>query len=87
MKTFVEKYETVIEFDLKPEATGAKEGEIVPHKKTVRCVYFFNQYVVDGRDVYAKVYLPKQMILDLFNEIQDIESQVLEKEIDPGLPF
>lgn len=86
MKVFVPKHEAVIDLFLKPQVKKANQGEIVPHKKVVTSVYFYNRHCINDQDVYIKVELSRDMILDLADEIRDIDGQIVESEFD-NLPF
>ena len=70
----------------KPQVDKAKQGDIIPHKKTVSKVYFYQRQFINDQEVFIKIELPKEMILDLSDKIQDIESQIVEMPFDE-LPF
>lgn len=82
MKVFEEKHETIIEFYFSPIANNPKSGDIIPHQKTVSRIYFYNRQFLDGQEVFVKIELTKEMILDLHNKICDIENQVVEMPFD-----
>ena len=86
MKVFVEKYESVINCWLKPQIENAKQGDVIPHEKVVTNVYFYKREIINEKEVYLKVELSKEMIVDLFNKIKVLESQVGEMPFE-NLPF
>jgi hypothetical protein len=86
MKIFVEKHEAVIDGWFKPQVEKAKQGDVVPHRKQVTKVYLYQREFINDQEVYRKVELSKEMILELSDKIQDIESQVVEMPFDE-LPF
>lgn len=86
MKVFEEKHEAVIDFWHKPQVDKAKQGDIVPHKKTVTKVYFYQRQFINDQEVFLKIELTREMILDLSDKIQDIENQIVEMPFDE-LPF
>lgn len=86
MKVLEEKHEAVIDVWFKPQVDKAKQGDIIPHRKTVNKVYFYQSQFINDQEVFLKIELTKEMILDLSIKIQDIESQVVEMPFDE-LPF
>lgn len=86
MKVFEEKHEAVIDVWFKPQVDKAKKGDIIPYKKTVSKVHFYQRQFINDQEVFLKIELTKEMILVLSDKIQDIESQVVEMPFDE-LPF
>lgn len=81
MKIFIEKHEAVIDGWFKP-TKEAKQGEIIPHHKTVSKVYFYQKQYINEQESFAKIELTKEMILDLADNIKAIESEVVEMPFD-----
>lgn len=86
MKVFEEKHEAVIDVWFKPQVNKAKQGEVIPHKKTVSKVQFYQRQFFNDQEVFLKIELTRDMILDLSDKIQDIESQIVQMPFDE-LPF
>ncbi len=86
MKIFVEKHEAVIDGWFKLQGEKAKQGDLIPHRKQVIKVYLYQREFINDQEVYRKIELSKEMILELAEKIQEIESQVVEMPFDE-LPF
>ena len=65
---FNEKHQTLIASTLNPIKEKPEHGELCEHK---RDVYHLEYYPND----FQKIILQKQMIIDLYNQIQQIESE------------
>lgn len=66
----------------------AKEGELALHKNQVSEMFYYErEFTGDGRERYIKIVLPRQMILDLAEDIRRIESQESMKILGHDLPF
>ncbi len=85
MKIFIEKHEAVIDGWFKA-TKEAKQGEIIPHQKTVSKVYFYQRQYINEQESFVKIELTKEMILDLSDSIKSIESEVVEMPFD-NLPW
>ena len=86
MKVFEERHEAVIDVWFKSQVDNAKQGEVIPHKKMVSKVHFYQRQFINEQEVFLKIELTREMILDLSDKIQDIESQIVEMPFD-DLPF
>lgn len=87
MKSFNEKHQTLISWFLDPIEENPIEGQITPHRKRVFDLHFFTERKdINGNNFYLKIELPKHMIVDLYNQIQEIESQVVDAIVE-DLPF
>jgi hypothetical protein len=87
MKSFNEKHQTLISWFLDPIEENTTKGEITPHRKRVFELYFFTERIdLNGNKFYLKIELPKHMIVDLYNQIQEIESQFVDAIVE-DLPF
>lgn len=83
-KHYNEKHDVVIESRFIANTTNPKEGEIIPHKQKVDRISFF-QMTEDGK--WYKVYMTKESILDIAYQINEIESQIIDKTFDPDFPW
>lgn len=63
-----------------------KQGEICEHGVSVAKISFFQRHE-RGKNKYRKIELPKDFIIDLYNQINTIESNIIQKEYEEGLPF
>lgn len=84
MKTFNVKHEVKILSNLKPVLNrDTKEGDLVEHIETVIDLEF---YTLTAMDTYSKVFISKDFITDLYDQIKSIEAK---KQIIPycSLPF
>ena len=87
MKTFNDKHQTLIDIYLDPIAANPVEGEIVTHQKIVYNLHYFKQHFdINGNEMFLKIQLPRDFIIDLYNHIQQIESEKIDT-IYHGLPF
>lgn len=77
MKFYNLKHEITITTDLEPIAKNLKSGEETEHKRVVTQLSFYN-YIGEHR--YAPVYLTKDTIIDLYNQILEIEKEVILKQ-------
>lgn len=85
MKVFNEKHDAIIPYWLRPNV-DAKNGESVPHTKVVDRVQFYYRQIINEQEVFLKIELSKDFILDLSDQIQDIQGQIVMAQID-NLPF
>ena len=83
-KYFNEKHDAIIESRFVAKVPNPKEGEVIPHKPIVSNVTFF-QMSEDMK--WSKIWISKEMILDIASQIKEIESQTIDMCYDPGLPF
>ena len=86
MKVFDEKHEVIIDCWFKPKVNNAKQGDIIPHQKIVSRIEFYHRQFINDQEVFVKIQLTKEMIRDLSDKIQGIESEVVEMPFD-DLPF
>lgn len=86
MKIFVEDYSVIIDAWFKSQVENAKHGDLVPHKKEISDIYFYENETIGGQEVYRKIILHKNMILHLAEKIKEIESETVEMPHN-GLPF
>jgi hypothetical protein len=85
-KEYNEKHDAIVSLYYSPKAINPKEGEIVPHGKIVRDVQIYQSGYINDREIFNKVFLSKEFILDLAKQITEIESQ--EKDlVYSNLPF
>ena len=88
MKDFNTKHEAIIESRLIVNDTNPKGGQVYLHNNVVDSAYFFQPNYVDNAILsYTKVWLSKELILDLAEQIQQIEKRTIETEYFPPLPF
>ena len=87
MKLFLEKYETVLEGWYSPQVESPKQGEVVPHKKQVSKAYFYQRDFINDQEVFKRIELTKQMIVDLYNEIAKVENEVEDMPFYNDLPW
>jgi len=85
MKEFNENHEAIINYHCVPETTDANEGDIIPHKKRVDGVNYYYRESMDA-DKYTKLWLSKDMILELADRIKQIESEKVDLPLDTS-PF
>ncbi len=74
MKIFNDKHNVVIETYFSTTINGLKEGELAPHNQMVSSISFFAPHHIGEQEVYKKIYLTKDMILDLADHIKKIET-------------
>jgi hypothetical protein len=85
-KEYNEKHDAIVSLYYSSKAINPKEGEVVPHGKIVRDVQIYQSTYVNDREVFNKVFLSKEFILDLAKQISEIESQ--EKDLAySNMPF
>lgn len=79
-----EKYEVILYSDLQPmrdvDKPYPKNGELVNHREIV---YEIKYRYIGSQDII----LPKDFIVDLYNQIQKIEENIVLKKKEPDLPF
>jgi len=83
MKHFNLEHEVFIFSDLKTIDKNPKEGKMVNMKKEVRSLSFY-QRVESNRT--ERIYITKEFIIDLYNQIQEIEKEVVQ-EMFLDIPF
>lgn len=83
MKVYIENIETVLGVGYTPKVKDAKQGDIIPHQKLVYEVYFYQK--IDD-DKFQKITLAPQMIKEIYEKIQEQESQIVDLPFDE-LPF
>ncbi|TYP71503.1 hypothetical protein [Aquimarina intermedia] len=90
MKHISQNHEFTIISGDKPLAK-AKEGEIIEHRKRVNQIFFYQQIgdinKPDYEAKFIKVYLSRNEVEKLFNQIKEIESKTFKKEYLADLPF
>jgi hypothetical protein len=87
MKIFNQKHEAIIDVSFTPKKDNAKEGEVIPHGKRVDRVFLYHPHYIGDQVCYIKIEISKQMIFDLADQIQDIESEIIERPYDGDLPW
>ncbi len=85
MKEFSKKQDVIIDYYYSP-TVNAKDGEIVPHKKKVQKLIMFVPQYVNEQELFIKVELNREMILELAAEIAVIEQTVIDMEFE-SLPW
>lgn len=85
MKKYVEKHEAVIDAALSPMMQG-NNGDIVPHKPLVNNIIWYMNYYTEQGEQTKRIFLTRDMIVDLYNEIQELEKLEVPAPID-SLPF
>jgi len=85
-KEFNEKHDAIVSLYYSPKTTNPKDGEVIPHGKIVTDVQFYQSSYLNDREVFQKITLSKQFIMELAEQIKEIESQ--EKDlVYKELPF
>jgi hypothetical protein len=79
------KHEVQLDAKLYPTSKGAKDGDVVEHFQDVQSAQMY--YYSDAVKAFIQVVLPKDMILDLAEQIKEIESTNITCKYDSGLPF
>ncbi len=89
MKTFIENHEAVIVGGYYPQKDTKehKIGDVVPHRYVVSGAYFYRTYSIGKKERTDKIWLPKDMILELSGKIHELQAEVKEMEVEPELPF
>lgn len=86
MKRFSKKQDVVITTEHYPLISNAEKGDVIHHNTSVDCVYFYKRQFIQEQEVFIKIELSKQMILDIADEIKDIEKEIIEKPYN-GIDF
>jgi hypothetical protein len=88
MKTILQNHDAVIESYLQPKVSApTEEGAVVDHKQIVSGISFYRErFNAGGNPVFDRVYLSKEFITEAYNEIQKIESTIVQAPFD-SLPF
>lgn len=79
MKRINQKHDVVINIYYKPVFTNASVGDIEDHYTYVNSVYFYKRQFIQDQEVFTKVEMTRQMILDLADEIREIEKEIIKK--------
>jgi hypothetical protein len=80
MKKYSQKHEAIIESYFKPVDHNAKIGQVVKHNETVLFASIYKCQFINDQEVYLKIDISRDLILDLAKEIESIEANVIEKE-------
>jgi hypothetical protein len=86
MKRLNQKHDVVIDTYYTPINTNAEQGEVTHHYTYVSNVYFYKRQIINDQEVFIKIEIHKEMILDLAAEINKIEKEVVNKPFN-NLPF
>ena len=86
MKRINQKHDVMINTHYTPINSNAEQGEVTQHYTNVSNVYFYKRQIINDQEVFIKIELDKQIILDLADEINKIEKEVISKPYD-NLPF
>ncbi len=85
MKRINQKHDVVINIHYTP-INDVEQGELTHHYTNVSDAYFYKRQFIQDQEVFIKVEISKQMILDLADEIREIEKEVIQKPYD-SLPY
>ena len=85
MKKYVEKYDAVIDSTLYPITQG-NDGDMLPHKHRIHNVIWYMNYNTKQGGKTKRIFLTRDMIVDLYNEIQELEKQEVLAPFD-SIPF
>lgn len=58
----------------------AKIGQVIKHNETVLFASIYKRQFINDQEVYLKIDISRDLILDLAKEIESIEANVIEKE-------
>lgn len=88
IKDFNSKHEVVIHSRTNAIFDGKepKQGEVVPHKKVVSNCVLYQLQQFNGGEIFFQVWLSRNMILDLAEQIKTIETEIINTPYD-SLPF
>jgi hypothetical protein len=86
MNLYNQKYDVKIVCKEQVKIKNPKVGEICEHDVNVMKISFF-QRRERLKNKYTKIELPKDFIIDLYNQINEIESNTIQKEYEKDLPF
>jgi hypothetical protein len=82
MKRINQKNDVVIDTYYNPVNTNAEQGEVTEHYTVVSCAYFYKRQYIQEQEVFVKIELTKQMILDIADEIRAIEKEIVKVPYD-----
>lgn len=80
-----EKHGTKFSISYSPKIE-CNNGDLVPHTQKVFELSFFREIRLNELDLYEKIILPRDFILDLAKQIEEIEKEEIEMVYDT-LPF
>ncbi len=88
MKHFNEKHEAILtsKLQLIDNHLSPAEGEVVPHKHSVQHVEFYTPHNVGEGEMYIRVFMNKEMVMELAKQIEKIEAEEVQHPFD-NLPF
>ena len=86
MKTLNEKHEVIIDSWFAPTKKDVKHGEVSPHQQKVSWIAFYQRQIINDQEVFIKIQLTRDMIMDLSKQIETIESNIVDMPYDE-LPF
>lgn len=78
-----EKWEVIISSEMRPVKQSNKDGVINEHKQIITGLKYYNGF---GSSV-TEINLPKDLILDLAEQIKELESFRQDMEQNENLPF
>ena len=85
-KEFNENHDAIVSLYYSPKAINPKEGEVVPYGKIVKDIQFYRGIYVNDIELFHKIILSKQFILEIAEQIKDIESQEIDM-LYSDIPF
>lgn len=80
MKKYNQRHEAIIESYFKPVNCNARIGEVIRHNETVIAASIYKRQFINDQEVYLKIDLSRDLILDLAKEFEEIEKNVIQKE-------
>lgn len=86
MNHYNNKHDVVIQSRDYVKEKSPKDGENYEHFNDVITISFF-QRKERNKNSYSKIEVRKEFIIDLYNQIQKIESESTIKPYEKGLPF
>lgn len=86
MKHLIENREIIINSYLSPlvYTKEVKNGEIIAHKRRVSNISFY--HTLDEGASFIRVEMDKTLINNIYNSIQNIESEIVQEPYD-SMPF
>ena len=77
MKKISQKHDVVINTYHNPVNTNPEHGEITEHYTIVSGAYFYKRQYINEQEIFIKIELSKQMILDIADEIIETEKEIV----------